>query len=179
MEFEISILNWLQTLHTPFLDQFMIVVSTIGNGGMVWIIIALLLLLNKNWRKYGVMMGLSLILCLFIGNLTLKPLVARIRPYEVGGFTNLLIAAPHDYSFPSGHTMSSFAAASVLFFMNRKFGIVAWCLAISIAFSRMYLYVHFPSDILAGGIIGISIAWIAIRITNMWWKSHRIGGNNV
>ena len=57
MEFEISILNWLQTLHTPFLDQFMIVVSTIGNGGMVWIIIALVLLLNKNWRKYGVMMG--------------------------------------------------------------------------------------------------------------------------
>ena len=95
----------------------------------------------------------------------MKPLIARTRPFDANNLKDiLLIKAPKDYSFPSGHTMASFAAATVLIYMNRKVGIVAMVLAVLIAFSRLYLYVHYPSDVFAGMIFGILSAIISIKL---------------
>ena len=93
----------------------------------------------------------------------LKPLVARVRPYDVTGFEQLLIGKLSDYSFPSGHTLASFASATVLVAMNRKWGIAALIMATLISFSRMYLYVHFPTDVLAGFVIGVMIALLCVK----------------
>ena len=107
---------------------------------------------------------MALGLCLLCGNLLLKPLIGRIRPFNVQDAITLLIAAPLDYSFPSGHTMSSFAAAMVLLLTDRRMGIPAMLLAGLIAFSRMYLYVHYPTDILGGALLGILCGYLGCRI---------------
>ena len=114
-------------------------------------------------------MAISLILCLLIGNLTLKPLVARIRPCDVNTQVHLLIPRPHDFSFPSGHTMSSFASATVILHEHKKIsGILSMVIAFFISFSRLYLYVHYPSDVLAGALIGLAIAVFSVRICGPW-----------
>lgn len=92
-----------------------------------------------------------------VGNLILKNLVARSRPFSLNTTVNLLISAPTDYSFPSGHTMASFVAAMILYHTDKRLGIPALMLAFLIAFSRLYLYVHFPSDVIAGALIGAAI----------------------
>jgi undecaprenyl-diphosphatase len=89
---------------------------------------------------------------------------ARIRPCDINTAISLLISRPLDYSFPSGHTMSSFAAAMVLFLTNKKIGIPALILAAFISLSRLYLYVHFPTDVLAGAVLGILFAHLSIKI---------------
>ena len=161
-QLEIKFLEWLQTWHTPLLDKIMVCITTLGNDGILWIVIAILLLCSRKYRVTGVTVGIALLLCLLLGNLGLKPLIQRMRPYNVSGFSHLLIAKPTDYSFPSGHTMSSFAAAGVLYSLNRRIGVAALTVAFFIAFSRMYLYVHFPTDILAGLLIGLLIAWFCV-----------------
>lgn len=150
---------------SPLLDSFMPAITSIGNAGCIWIVLCLILLLSKRHRKYGFMLAGALILCLLIGNVGLKPLIARERPFNFNDAITLLISTPLDYSFPSGHTMSSFASAAILYYMNKKVGIAAYVLASVIAFSRLYLYVHYPSDVLAGVLIGILIARIVIKIT--------------
>lgn len=151
-------------LQTAFLDFTMPLVSLLGNSGGVWIVIALALLIPKRTRLTGLNMGVALILCLLIGNLALKPLVARIRPYDVYTNVSLLIPPLTDFSFPSGHTMSSFAAAAVIFMADRRCGAAALAAASLIAFSRLYLFVHYPSDVFAGMVIGTAIAFAAIQI---------------
>ncbi len=163
MPWEIEFLNWLQTIHNPVLDKFMVGITYLGSGGILWIIIALALLFNKKYCTWGIVLAASLIGCLLIGNLTLKPLVARIRPYDVAGFDQLLIGKLSDYSFPSGHTLASFAAATVLVVMDRKWGVVALIIATLISFSRLYLYVHFPTDVLAGFVIGVIISLLCVK----------------
>lgn len=160
-----SILDFIQTyMRTDFLDVIFPYITRLGDGGLIWIVIALVLLINKKYRKHGIVLSISLILCLIIGNLTLKPLIARIRPCDVNTAISLLIKRPTDFSFPSGHTLSAVASTVVIYNMNRKMGIGALVLTILIAFSRMYLYVHYPSDILGGIIIGLFIGAISIRI---------------
>lgn len=139
-------------------------ISSLGNFGIIWIAITIFLVVNKKYRKTGITMAISLLLCLLIGNITLKPLIARIRPFDVRTQIELLIPRPEDFSFPSGHTMTSFAAATVLLLNNKRWGIYGLTLASVIAFSRLYLFVHYPSDIVGGMIIGIAIALVSKRI---------------
>ena len=115
----------------------------------------------KGARQDGKSMLIGVVLC----NMILKPWVGRIRPYDYqlehfGKTIQLLVATPHDYSFPSGHTIASFEAAVALTVHNRKLGIPAMILAVLIAFSRMYLYVHYPTDVLASVILGTAIAFL-------------------
>lgn len=149
---------------SPLMDGFMTKITSIGNAGCIWIVIGLILLLSNKYRKYGLMLWGTLLLCFLIGNLGMKPLIARERPYNFNEAITLLIDAPIDYSFPSGHTMTSFAAAVILYYMNKKIGIAAYVLAAIIAFSRLYLYVHYPSDVFAGMILGILSAIISIKL---------------
>lgn len=162
---ELKILDMLQTIHTPFLDSVMIFASSIGNIGLVWIIIGIMFLIFQKTRKAGYIVLAALILDAIICNGILKPLIARVRPCDVNNAVTLLIARPKDYSFPSGHTSASFAAVSAMFYAGRKKeGYMALVLACIISFSRMYLYVHYPTDILAGIVLGVLCGFIALRI---------------
>lgn len=157
---ELSFLYELQQLHSPILDSVMVFITSLGDKGMIWIVIALLLCIWRKTRRCGISMLVAMLMGLIIGNGLLKNLVARPRPCWIDPSVPLLIANPADYSFPSGHTMSSFEAAVTIWLYNRRWGAVALVLASLIAFSRMYLFVHYPSDVIAGAIIGVIIAVI-------------------
>lgn len=168
---DFSILDFIQNhLRNGVLDWLMPKISMLGNAGVIWIVISIVLLSIKKYRKCGITLVIGLLLGLLIGNIILKPLVARLRPCWINSDIALLIASPKDFSFPSGHTLSSFIAAIILLKEDKKFGYVAMILAILIAFSRMYLYVHFPSDILAGVVLAILIGFAAIRISRKFIK---------
>ncbi len=171
--FELKILDRIQDLfQCGILDWLMPIVTRLGDGGILWIIIAVLLLLTKKYRKVGAMMGVALLFGLLVGNLTLKPLVERIRPYDMAGVeVQLLVERLHDFSFPSGHTLACFEAATVLLINKRKFGIPAMCIAINVAFSRLYLYVHYPTDVLAGMLLGIGFGVLAVVLVNLIIKA--------
>ena len=164
---EIKFLELLQSLHFPLLNYIMIFITSLGNGGLIWIVAALFLIFqNKNMlKREGFTIAVALIIFSILGLLILKPIIARPRPFIAQG-VDILIKEPMGFSFPSGHTGSSFAAASVIYFYNKKRGLLALILATLIAFSRMYLFVHYPSDIVGGLILGIISSRIAIKITN-------------
>ena len=165
LQTEFQILDWIAGLRTEWLDTLMPIISAFGNDGIGWIIVAVVLTCIPKYRKAGLTMGLALIFCLLIGNMTLKPLIARPRPYSYFPEMALLVAPLSDFSFPSGHTFASFASATALYLHHKKFGIAAYILAAVIAFTRLYLYVHFPSDVLAGLLLGIFSGWVAYCIT--------------
>ncbi len=164
---EIKFLELLHSLHFPLLNYIMIFITSLGNGGLIWIVAALFLIFqNKNMlKREGFTIAVALIIFSVLGLLILKPIIARPRPFIAQGL-DILIKEPMGFSFPSGHTGSSFAAASVIYFYNKKRGLLALILATLIAFSRMYLFVHYPSDIVGGLILGIISSRIAIKITN-------------
>lgn len=158
MEFEI--LYAINNLHNPILDKIMITITSLGNAGLVWIGLAVFLIFIKKTRKCGILMLVSMLLGLILGNGILKNLIARDRPCWLDPNVPLLIPNPEDYSFPSGHTLASFEAAVMIFLHDKKWGAISFIFAGLIAFSRMYLFVHFPTDILGGMALGaiISIA---------------------
>lgn len=161
-EVDFQILDWIQEhFSCGFLDFLMPKITFLGDAGLVWIIIAIGMLLSRKYRKIGVVLVISLLGNGLIGNLVLKNLVARERPCWIRDAVHMLIAVPRDYSFPSGHTMSSFAAAAVMAHSSKILAIPAYFLAFLIAFSRLYLYVHFPSDVLGGMLIGTAIGMIS------------------
>lgn len=156
-----AILHRIQdTLQCGALDYLMPKITALGNGGAIWLVAAGALTISKRYRRYGITMLAALAAGVLVGNVCLKHLVARSRPCWVENVT-LLIANPTDYSFPSGHTLSSVIGATVLTKANRKFGLIAIPLAALIAGSRLYLYVHFPSDVLAAAVLGIAIGLAA------------------
>lgn len=154
----------------PFLDTVMPLVTHLGDLAIIWFVIAAVLIAQSRRRTYGIAIGLAVILAAAVGAFVLKPLFGRMRPYEVVGFMGLLIPAPMGSSFPSNHSMVSFAAATALCCLPEKSrgmtltkiaGVVIACL---IAFSRIYLYVHFPSDIIVGAVIGIGIGLASVAL---------------
>lgn len=158
------ILQYIQNnMRTPIMDIIMPLITSIGNGLTIWMLIGAIFVITKKYRKYGFMIILSLILSFIVGNLSLKPLIGRIRPFDVVPLLDtLLIKPPTDFSFPSGHTMSAFASAVVLFYMDKKVGTLALILSTLIGFSRLYLYVHYPSDVFCGMLIGILLGNVSI-----------------
>ncbi len=152
---ELKLLDLIQVhLRSGIGDILMPFFTRLGNGGMIWILLTLVLLLFRKTRRIGCAVGVSLLLEVLCCNLVLKPLVARIRPCDLAPSVQLLIPRPADFSFPSGHTASSFASASALYFSRSKLWRPAAVLSVIIAFSRLYLYVHYPSDVLAGALLG-------------------------
>jgi len=155
--FDSTILDLFQSIQSPVLTPLFKLFTLIGEAGAVWIAVGILLLAGRSSRKAGIAVLLSLIFCLLTGNAFLKNVVARPRPCWRAQDIEMLIAIPRDYSFPSGHTMSSFAAAASVW------GTAALAGAIIIAVSRLYFYVHYPTDILAGAVIGVFLAMVS------WW----------
>ena len=143
-------------LRCDFLNKIFSFITSLGNGGFIWIVISIILLIPKKTRKAGVLSICSLLLCYVTNDLIIKKLVARERPFNKFSELIPLIKKPADFSFPSGHSASSFASAGILFrYLDKKYGILAIVLAALIAFSRLYLGVHFPSDVIAGIIMGL------------------------
>ena len=164
--FDLPILEWIAAnLKCGFLDFLMPLITLLGDAGIFWIACSVVLILIPKYRKTGLSMGISLLIGLLVCNVTLKPLVGRIRPYDYQmqyfqKEITLLVEGLHDYSFPSGHTIASFEAATALLIGNKKLGIPAMVLAVLIAFSRLYMYVHYPTDVLASIVLGIGIAFL-------------------
>ena len=167
MGWEFDILNGIQSaFQSDLMDQIMPAVTALGNGGIFWIASGLVFTMYKRTRTLGICILTALVLEVISCNVILKPLIARPRPFSYDPTRMLLIPAPEDYSFPSGHTAVSFAAASAAWFMkNRKLGAAFGVTACLIAFSRLYLYVHYPTDIFAGAVIGILCGAAASKIT--------------
>ena len=172
-EFELPLLWWIREhLTHPFLDTVMPYISSLAHTGEIWILLALILLCFKKTRKAGVAMGMAMVCGYLIGNMGMKNLFARIRPYDVAQ-VELLVAKLHDFSFPSGHTLVSFEAATALWFYHRKWGVAALSLAALIGYSRLYLFVHYPTDVAVGALLGVVIALAACAVTNRLWRARK------
>ena len=154
---ELEILDFIQThFRTIPGDYIMVFLSTLGNAGALWIVLTIFLICKKNTRNTGYMAACALVTEAVLCNLCLKILIARQRPYDANPMVDLLIAKPVDYSFPSGHTAAGFAVITALFLAgNKKLGVIFGIVGAGIAYSRLYLYVHYPTDVLGGFIVGI------------------------
>lgn len=165
MSLDWSILHWIQNmLVCPALNFLMPKITLLGNGGMIWLLASGVLICTKKYRRQGILLLCGLAAGVLVGNVFLKNFVARPRPCWLDSSVRLLIANPTDYSFPSGHTLSSVIGATILTKTDRRFGYAAIPLAALIAFSRLYLYVHFPSDVLAAAVLGVLIGKVSDRV---------------
>ncbi len=170
-QIDFSILDFIQSdLRTDFLDTLMVFLSRIGEGGLVWFSIAIPMLFFKKSRTCGVVMILSMATTLLLGEFVLKNLFGRVRPCNVNLDIEMLVNRPSSFSFPSGHTSSSFASATTVFQWNKKVGIAALILALGISLSRLYNYVHYPTDVLAGMLFGIFVSLLVYHLI----KRHKI-----
>lgn len=162
--FDYAILELFQQIHADALTVLFRFFTWIGEGGAVWIIAGMVLFAHKDKRKHGIIVLLSLFFCLIFVNGALKNAVVRPRPCWRHTDIEMLIAVPTDFSFPSGHTASSFAAAVSVGYWNKKYGVAAIALACCIAASRLYFFVHYPTDIVAGAICGSLMAVLSIAV---------------
>jgi undecaprenyl-diphosphatase len=169
MKWEFAFLYFLQDLHSPVLDSIMLFFTKMGNDGMPWLGLAAVFLCFKKTRKWGIAILGSMLLKELIGNLILKNLIARSRPCWIDTTVPMLISSPSSYSFPSGHTFDAITASVSIYLYNKKAGIIAIIIGTIIAFSRMYLFVHFPTDVLASVVLGIAVALIVHRLVEKFF----------
>ena len=166
--------NLLMQIHSitqnSFLDSVMPYISAMGDLGAIWIIFSLVLIASKKYRMVGIMCLVALLLTSTVSEGVLKNLLHRPRPFVQYPSIQLLIPKPPSFSFPSGHTASSFAAATVIARNLKKASLPAFIIAAAIAFSRLYLMVHYPSDILGGILLGIFCAICAEAILKKYWR---------
>ena len=169
MGIEIQILDFLQNFRTPAGDAVIPLITKLGDKGIIWILLAAVLLLIPKTRRTGVILTAALCVDLILCSGILKNLFARVRPFDVNTSVQLLIPKPADFSFPSGHTAASFSSAAALFFAGEK---KLWkpvlALAVVIAFTRLYLYVHYPTDILGGMAVGTAAGYLGFWIITKW-----------
>lgn len=169
-QFDAGILLWLQNLRGP-LDSVVTFITHLGDKGYLWIALGVILLLFRRTRRGGFAVLLALLINMFVTNVWLKNAVERVRPYNVIEGLSSLIGEMSSWSFPSGHTSSSFAAAIAAALMTgRKIGIPAIILATLISLSRLYIGVHYPTDVLAGVVIGAVCGIIASLIIKTFSK---------
>lgn len=159
---DLKVINFVNNHRNVFLDHFMLYITRLGNMGSIWLLISIILLSNKTYHYYGIELLESIVIGSIICNLILKPIFERIRPYD--RYPELIRIVPklNDFSFPSGHTLASFSSATILFQVNLLLGILSLIIANLIAYSRLYLNVHYFTDVLFGIIIGVIISMLII-----------------
>ncbi len=171
---DFNILDAIHSASNPILDVLFSVITKLGDGGIFWIILAVFLFFFKKTRGCSAVMITALVFGLILGNGILKNLIARPRPFvQDPVLTNFLLIPPPDgFSCPSGHTLASFEGAVSVFLFNKKWGTGALVLAALIGFSRLYLYVHFPTDVLLGALLGTGIAILSYFIYKKLLEKH-------
>ena len=176
-----GVLLWIQEyLRNPILNAIMIFITTLGDKGYIWIAATIALLIPKKTRKIGILSAAALLGSLLINNELIKNLVKRPRPFVTFTDLQIIIPTPSQYSFPSGHTSSSFAAAAVFYrHLPKKLGVSSVVLAGLIGFSRMYVGVHYPTDVLAGVIMGVFLSYLAEYLVNFIQKRKKKETGNV
>lgn len=162
---EIKILDFLhENLSCAFLDTVMPYITYLCEWGLLSIVLAVVFMAIPKTRKLGFTLALSILIGYLLVNLTLKPLVGRIRPYKFKELTDLLVKQQRGRSFPSGHTIVAFETAMSIFLYNRKWGKVCFAIAVAVGFSRLYLYMHYPTDVIAGAVLGILVSFASYKL---------------
>lgn len=177
LNFDLSVFQWIQSIQNEFFDALMVGITTLGNGGAIFIALGLVLLFTKKYRKAGLGVLVALLVMLLCNDLFLKEFFARPRPFNLfetdpekyafwakGYIYPELISKPTSFSFPSGHTASAFAAAIALLWHNRKLGIPITIFSALMGFSRIYVEVHYCTDVIAGVVSGVICAFVAVVI---------------
>lgn len=174
---DFAILDWIQAhLKCGFLDFLMPKVTLFAEHGIFFIAVGVILLIFRSKRRCGITLLSGMAGGYLIANMIIKKVVARPRPFSINTAIELIVSAPKDFSFPSGHTLNAFIAATILMYFDKRLGIPALVIAVLVAFSRMYLYVHYPSDVFAAVIMGIAFGIAAIVISNLIskkWKERK------
>ncbi len=164
-EFEIGILNFIQNIFScKFLDYFFMVITKFSDSGIGWIALAIVLLCFKKTRKTGICLAAVLIIGEILGNQIIKKLFERPRPYTVNPDFTPIVEKLKSFSFPSGHTRCAVECSVAIFLNNKKWGTAAIIFAALTGLSRLYLYMHYPTDVLAGAVLGIIDAFLAVFI---------------
>lgn len=164
---ELGVLYWMQGIYNPALDSVMIGVTYSATSAVLWFVLAFLMTCTWRYRRVGVAVIVSVIFAYVLVDLIIKPSVDRPRPFDVGDL-HLMIAPPGTSSFPSGHTASSFAAATAILIYCRRAGLLAMAYAALVGLSRIYLCVHWPTDVVAGAVIGVAASILVIWIMGRW-----------
>lgn len=161
-----GLLLWIQeNLRAEWLNPVMRIITSLGNEGIFWIALIILMFFFKKTRKIAACCAISMVLTLILVNVTLKPIFARTRPYALLEGLEILVKRPGDHSFPSGHSAHALACSWVMFrMMKKKIGVPMLVLGILVALSRLYVGVHFPTDVIAGCACGMAMAEISILI---------------
>lgn len=159
-------LLWIQEyIRCDILDNIFLFITHLGDAGFIWIAVSIICLFFKKTRKAGVVSLIALLCSLVVNNFFLKNIIARTRPYDAVSELICIVERHSDYSFPSGHSASSFAAGVTFFrFLPKAYGIPTIILAGLISFSRLYVGVHYPTDVIAGVLSGILMSFIAAWI---------------
>lgn len=158
LQFDTAVQEAVRTvLQGPLTDWIMVFLSTVGDYALLWLIIAAGFILSKKYRKYGFLLCAALVAGFLVSSCVVKPLVGRIRPCTLHPEVPLLIPREEGFSFPSSHTVTGFASAAAIWLAERRWGIAAFAAAAMIGLSRVYLYVHYPTDVLAGAVLGILV----------------------
>lgn len=173
-QIDITIIEWIRdTLVTDWLTPIFKGITFFGEYGVGWILIALGLIAFKNTRRTGWTVGIALILGLLLGEVLLKNVIGRPRPFTLYPEMTLLIPEPSGFSCPSGHTTSSFAAATAILLYHKKWGAGALALAALVGFSRMYFTVHYLTDVLFGMVLGVACALAARKLMDLFERRER------
>ena len=176
LSFDLAVFSWIQSIQNAILTPVMCVISLLGTKGAVFFLLGFVLLCSRKWRKVGVAMLAALAITTVCNSVIIKELLARPRPFDLDydwwqavyrypGF----VARPDSFSFPSGHTAAAFAAAAVLFCQSRKGGLLLGAFAFLMGFSRVYLEVHYCTDVLFGALFGVVYALIAVAIVKHYY----------
>ena len=171
---ELVMLDALQGMHAPWLDAVMVVVSVFGNVGFCWIVLGVVLICLKRYRACGAAVVVAVVAAGILSKLVIGEVVLRPRPCDVNPDVALLIPRPFGSSFPSGHASAAFAAlaALIVFRVPRALSAGAGVLAVLIAVSRLYLYVHYPTDVLAGALLGAAVGTAVAFLIRRRAKGH-------
>lgn len=172
MKFDKKVIYAVQKIRNPKLDAFFRVFTHIAEYGIMWIVVACVLFLFRTTRSLGLEMGIALAFCMLLGELLMKPVIRRKRPFLDDPSVKVVIHKPKDYSHPSGHSTSCFSCATVLLFYDWRLGAAAFAFSLIIGFSRIYLFVHYPTDVIFGALWGIVFGVLAVCVYDYIFRAN-------
>ena len=171
---DFNILYAIQGIRFDFLDQIVLLITMLnGSLGQLWVIVGVGLCIFKQTRKCGAAILLAYVVGVLVGHVILKEIIARPRPCQIDSSVALLVDKPSSFSCPSTHTLFAFSSATVIFQYYKKVGIAAFIFAAIVGFTRMYLFVHFPTDVLFGAVLGVACGVIAVKSVDALSKKWR------